>query len=297
LITPDPLDCKYFDTYNYHCRFHGPPSRPTCDQCDGYEPKNGSPVIPKKREKIPDQKEASETADPDPGIDKDAMKILREGRPIDYIIDVWHRDYVGGEWYGRMLIFSALCGTCNNTMGLHPACDGRSWIGKSYAMQAMSNLIHPDYVIIGTISPKALFYNEIKPGCVVFLDDIGNMPDDLAQVIKIASSQYQQGTYHRTVNNKTGDTKYLQKCLEWWINGVDANSFDIQILNRNVNISLDETNKKIKENHDRAIFDHQLKDAMIGRPAFEMTREVQICREIAGHLLSEPQVNVSIPWL
>lgn len=241
--------------------------------------------------------------EPDPArsvddeVSTEAARILKEGRPIEYLMEVFHRDYVGGEEYGRLLIFSGLCGTCNNTMGLHPSVDGESGIGKSHAMQAMINLFPPEFVIQGTISPKALFYSTRHNGCTVFLDDVGSMNDEIERLIKISASNYQQGTRHITVHDGMPRDLEFPKCVNWWITGVDAGSFDIQVLNRQVNVSLDEPNRMVKREQKLEVCLHQLKDAVEGRPVFNVTKEVFICREIAGQLLGSEQVNVIIPWI
>ncbi len=104
------------------------------------------------------------------------------------------------------------------------------------------------------------------------------MSEDLAQLIKVAASKYQQGTTHTTIVKGEGVTKTLEKCINWWITGVDANSFDIQILNRYVNVSLDEPNRQAREDHKMEVHLHQLQDAATGRPANNVTREIRNAR-------------------
>ena len=252
---------------------------------------------PEKKSEPKTKKKKSSDEEADFDYKKEAMKILKKGKPIEYVLHVFHNDYVGGEEYGRLLYLSSMCGTCNNTDGLHPGVDGESGSGKSSAMKTMVNLLPQDYVVNGTISPKALFYNSVKRGSTVYLDDVGKMPEDLAQVVKVATSKYQAGTSHYTTNKGVGLRMELQKCLNWWINGVDVGSFDIQILNRNVNVGLDVQNRAMKEEHRTDIFFHQLNDALTGRPANIVTEEVLICREMNKILLDGEQVNVAIPWM
>lgn len=233
----------------------------------------------------------------DVSIQEEAAKILKEGKPIDYVIIIWGRDYVGMRHYGRSLLFSALCSTCDNTMGLNPAADGESGVGKSWAMQAMVNLIHPTFRVVGMVTPKALMYNVTKRGTTIFLDDVGAMPPELAAVIKIGCSNYQQGFDLLTVVNQEGEKKTFPECINWWITGVDVASFDVQLLNRNINIALDEKNPKLKKLHQQEVHKHQRQDTVTGRPAFQITREVQVCREMTRQLLEADPVNVVIPWI
>lgn len=230
-------------------------------------------------------------------INKKALEIIQIGKPMDYIMRVFHEDYVGGEEYGRLLILGCTCGTCNNTYGLHPSVEGESGDGKTLAMKTMANEMPPEYVIKGTISPKALFSCEVKPGSLVFLNDTGKMDEGLAQLIKTASDYYQEGTEHRSTFSGEGFHGRLPKCINWWITGVDAGSFDVQILNRNVNVNIEETNKVLKQEHKEDIFLQQMKDAVCGRQMNKITEDVLVCRAIFKHLLEQPQVNVIIPWM
>jgi hypothetical protein len=234
-------------------------------------------------------------------INEEAMNVLKAGKPIEYIMDVWHKDYVGSDHYGRSLIFSMYCGTVNNTWGLNPAADGDSGTGKSFAMKAMANLNCPEYMVIGVVTPRALFHNGVKAGTTVFMDDVGKMKEDIEQLYKVSTSQYQQGYTLLSVDNNAKGEKGMRlpfpKCINWWLTGVDVNSFDKQILNRNVQVGLDEPNKKLKAEQQADVLKHQYASGVSGRPALEITKDVLICREISRILLSASQVNVRIPWL
>lgn len=230
-------------------------------------------------------------------IRKEALEILKNGKPIEFLIQTYHEEYVGGDEYGRALILSAHCGTCKNTLGLHPGVDGRSGEGKTLAMQVVINMIPDEYKVCGKITPNALFYNDIQPGTTVFMDDVGKMDPELERIIKLSTSFYQQGAENLSVANHEGIRQKIPACINWWITGVDAGSFDIQILNRNMNIGIDILNKSQKEDHKMEIFLHQVDDGDTGREILGLSHNIKVAREISGQLLRSEQVNVKIPYL
>ncbi len=246
----------------------------------------------KINEKAPSEKatESEEKA----AIEKQALEILHTGRPLDFLMSVFHKDYIGGEEYGRLLFLSALCGTCRNTEGLHPGAEGDSGAGKTSAMKAAINNIPDDFKVCGKITPQSLFYNKINGSTTVFMDDVTKMDPDLERIIKLSTSFYQEGAETLSVANQQGIRPKIPPCINWWITGVDAGSFNKQILNRSVNVGLDEPNKAARQDHKMEIFLHQVDDGDTGRPALNVTREVLIAREITGHLLRAPQIYVRI---
>jgi predicted transcriptional regulator YheO len=129
------------------------------------------------------------------------------------------------------------------------------------------------------------------------MDDVGKMDPELERIIKLSTSFYQQGAENLSVANHEGVRHRIPSCINWWITGVDAGSFDIQILNRSINIGIDILNKAQKEDHKMEVFFHQVDDGDTGREILGVSRNVKIAREITGQLLKSPQVNVKIPFL
>ena len=230
-------------------------------------------------------------------VKKEALEILKTGLPINYILKVWHRDYIGNEPYGTLLVLSVACGTCDNTMGLHPSTEGPSGSGKSWGMKVMIVMVPPEHVVRGTISPKSLFYKKgLKAAAIIFLDDIGQLDPELQRIIKIATTNYQEEMEHTTVKDGEGLDLKIPSRLNWWITGVEVGSLDIQILNRNVNVSLDE-DKNTKAKRVEDVYQHQKEDAKTGRRCVEITRETLVAREMFRILLEAEPVNIMIPWL
>jgi hypothetical protein len=123
------------------------------------------------------------------------------------------------------------------------------------------------------------------------------MDQELERIIKLSTSFYQQGAENLSVANHEGIRQKIPSCINWWITGVDAGSFDIQILNRSMNIGIDILNKSQKEDHKMEVFLHQVDDGDSGREILGVSRNVKIAREITGQLLKGSQVNVKIPFL
>jgi len=234
----------------------------------------------------------------DPMVIAEAYEILEHGNPIEFIMKVFNRDYIGGTEYGRLLILSALCSSCTNTSGLHPSAAGGSGEGKSWAMQVMANLLPQNRIIQGSVSPKALYYHgkELGSRFIVFLDDVGTMNEDLAGAIKRASSAFRTGCEHLTVGNGEPRKYWLPAGIAWWITGVDADKFDEQILNRAVQVAVEQTDEVKRQQYKEAIMRHQLNDVASGRCALEVDQDVKVCRELFKHLL-DTQVTVCAPWV
>lgn len=234
----------------------------------------------------------------DPAIHDEAVKILASGKVIDHFLQTWHQDYVGADFYGLSLLFSMFCGTCDNTRGLNPEADGESSSGKTWAQKAMSGLNHPTLKIAGLITPRAGFYNEIKRGSTLQLDDVGKMTPEIAQLYKVSCSWYQEGADLLTVSTeREGQRLKFPKCLNMWLTGVEVSSFNNQIRNRNVSIPLDEANAVLNRAHKEKIRQLGLDDGVTGRIANGVTHDVEVCQEMSKILIEAEQVNVIIPWL
>jgi hypothetical protein len=231
-------------------------------------------------------------------IKAEAHKILLEGRPVDYVMEIHGIDAVGASAYGRLLFSSGMCGTVANTSGLHPEADGESGIGKTHPMKILLYIWPSEYVVRGTFSDKSLFYDtEVKRGSIVYLNDIGKIPDDLARFIKLCSDEYQKPLQRRVVYDGEKRLLNIPPCMNWWITGVGAGAIDKQLLNRSINIGLDITEKSKRRQYKKDIENRQRQNAMTARLVGEETHEVLVAREMIKELLDAEQVKVLIPWL
>ena len=221
--------------------------------------------------------------------DGEARKILERGDPVRYLLEAFHETYVGDDILARSLISNIGCQMCANTYGLHPGLTGESGKGKSYACRAMFHLLPDRYKKTGSYSSKSFFHMGMESGTVIFLDDIEKLPDEWERMIKVTTSQYQEPYLHfYTDIGKKGDNKLSTVSIPpricWWITSVDS-SFDNQILNRCLTLSVDES-----EQQDLAVMHKQLEQVKQGAHGFETTPKVLVCRRMI-EILKDEAVN------
>jgi len=246
----------------------------------------------------PTEQESNNIYDPhilkafdDTDVKSEVDRILRDGDPLNYILDTFNTIHIGDRKVGEVLALSVGSTCIENCAGIQPTLSGESGKGKSHSCKSMSHLIPKDYVISTSLSEKAVFYHgaSMNDGNVIFSDDVDISPG-LESIIKRATSEFQQGIEHHTVGvDRKGQTLKMPKRIVWWLVSVD-NAFDMQTLNRQVAVSVDnsvETDKLVKE--------QQLRAASTGELEYPETFEVQVCRGIYN-TIKQLFVRVVIPF-
>jgi len=232
-----------------------------------------------------DQTEASA------GIHRTAMDILENRDPFNYIMGIYNQNHVGDTLLGKSYLAILGCTLCTNTAGIHPGTTGKSGLGKSHSMEAMLHLYPPEYVFRQGFSDLAWFYVNMTPGTVIFLDDAQNLKDIHKDIIKVATTRYQEG-YERAISDpkmKKTDTLRIPPRCTFWINSVEG-EYDLQFLNRQINLA---TNEKQTEE----IYQKQLADSKRGTQGFPEDKECQIAREMHRILRKENPIRVMAPIL
>ncbi len=229
-------------------------------------------------------------------VEYQAYHILQNEDPISYIMGQYTQIHVGDDEAGELLLMTIGCQCCSNTEGIQPDLTGMSGGGKSDCCKAMLHLNPNEYVITGSRSPLALYHMELNPGSIVFFDDTEKFSDIEEQFIKTTTSQFQQSnTRYYTDMKKEGAKKSREISIPprqlFWITSKDS-SFDIQILNRFIKIQIDDSPEQ-----DLAVLQHQREKAKIGSYRFEVTQEVEVCREIIRHLKNYEPQPVQIPYV
>ena len=139
------------------------------------------------------KKSLDDRASSNSSIDEEAMNILQTGSPIDNIMKEYGRIHVGDHELGEFLLATIGCQLCANTDGLQPDLSGESGKGKSDACKTMGSLIPKEFFVSGSRSAMALFHMEgLKPGSVIFMDDVESFSQKEESILKVASSQYQE---------------------------------------------------------------------------------------------------------
>lgn len=227
----------------------------------------------------------------DDKIVAEARDILKSGNPIEYVLDAFNRIHIGDRPTGEVLVLSFGTTCIENCAGAHPSLSGESGKGKSHSCKTMIHLMPREFVLNTSLSEKAVFYHgeSMGDGMIIFSDDIDISPG-LESIVKRSTSEFQQGIEHHTVGvDRKGQTLYMPKRIVWWLASVD-NEFDMQTLNRQINVSVDNSPET-----DRLVREQQLRISGTGEPEYPETFEVQVCREIF-RTVKKLFVRVVIPF-
>lgn len=226
----------------------------------------------------------------DPAIKKKALDILRNGDPVEYILNVYSRLHVGDVQIGKVLLLSIANQSVLNSEGLQPKLSGASGKGKTHAAKVMFHLI-PDvgYKLEGSLSAKSMYYYpDLKPGTVIFSDDI-RINADLEDTLKRAMSNFQQPTRHRTVTRDGYAELEIPKRIAWWLTSVE-NPYGDELLNRLFGLDVDDS-----VDQDEAVTKQQLERAKYGDVALPEDDDVKVCRAIINEV-KKKLFKVIIPY-
>ncbi|GAB7015452.1 hypothetical protein [Methanogenium cariaci] len=221
---------------------------------------------------------------------KQALEILTNGDPVNFLLDVFHRNHVGDRTVAECLAMSIASQSVENTSGLHVAISGNSGKGKTHACNAMLRLLPEAYRLKGTVSNKALFYYEdLLAGTVILFDDVA-LSDDMQELLKSATANFQEPVEHRTLTRD----RHLKLCTipercVWWLAKVEAIGDD-QVMNRMLTVWIDDSTGQ-----DRAVLAH-LKQVEMGMvPSATNDPDVLVCRTM-WEILKEAVRQVRIPF-
>lgn len=226
----------------------------------------------------------------DPVIKSEALDILQNGDPVEYILNVYSRLHVGDVQIGEVLLLSIANQSVLNSEGLQPKLSGASGKGKTHAAKAMFHLI-PDvgYKLEGSLSAKSMYYYpDLKPGTVIFSDDI-RINADLEDTLKRAMSNFQQPTLHRTVTREGYAELEIPKRIAWWLTSVE-NPYGDELLNRLFGLDVDDS-----VDQDEAVTKQQLERAKYGDVALPEDDDVKVCRAIINEV-KKKLFKVIIPY-
>ena len=220
-----------------------------------------------------------------------ANEFLDNDLAINYILDVWNSRHVGDRGIGYTFLASVGCLMIVNSAGLHEKLSGASGTGKTSAAKKFVHLLPEDMCISGSLSGKAVFYDEnLKPGTVIFTDDT-NINEDIVTTIKQATSNFQNITFHRTINSKREHVvKEIPPRISWWLTTVDSFE-DEQMGNRFITQDVEKS-----EQHKIDIFNKQLDLELDGITDTTIDEDVLVCRAIFD-ILREQTYEIIIPYV
>jgi hypothetical protein len=241
-----------------------------------------------KHKPIPKAQMVEKTKLPD-DILAEANLILDEGRAFEYIYAVWQKRHHGDENLGKGLLLSIGSQSNVSSKGVHVHACGPRGLGKSDAAEKAADAIPPEYSMVGSASPKALYYlgEQLPPGSIVYLDDIG-WNDQSAQMFKTCTTFYKTGAKHTVVVDQEIRSFKTAPRIVFWLTTADDQT-DEQIIDRLLRIDITEDPKHTEEVV-KCIFGQRKS----GSGAFD-SREIEVCRAII-YLLKQVFIDVVIPF-
>lgn len=218
-----------------------------------------------------------------------AIDILKNGDPIKYLLDTFLSIHKGDSETATVLLISIATQSILNSEGIQPTLSGESGKGKSHVCKTVLHLVPKEYWVNTSLSGKAAYYMDIKPGTIIFSDDSA-ISEDLESSIKRATSEFQDKTAHTTVDsNRSGSTLLIPQRISWWLSNVDSD-LSTQMINRQFGTTINETTEM-----DDEVRDFQLKKAKTAILEFPITDKVLICREMF-RIIKDTNVLVAIPF-
>jgi len=224
-----------------------------------------------------------------PDILEEANRILDEGRAFEYVLGVWQKRHHGDENLGKGLLLSLGAQSCISSKGIHIHACGPRGSGKSDGAEKAAELIPPRYLLVGSASPKALFYmgEELPAGSVVYLDDIG-WNEQAAQMFKVCTTFYRDGATHAVVVDQEFRKFKTAPRIVFWLTTTDDQT-DEQIRDRLLRIDTTESAE-----HTREVIDFIFEQRKIGSCCLD-PEKTEVCRAII-YLLKQVFLDVVIPF-
>jgi len=219
-----------------------------------------------------------------------ALEILRTGDVLAFLLDVFNRTHVGDRIVAECLALSVASQSIENTNGLHVAISGNSGKGKTHACTTMLQQVPEENRLAGTVSDKALYYNDsLQPGTVFLFDDV-SLSNDLQEVLKAATANFRVSIQHQTVttDRKLQVCRIPERCV-WWLAKVE-DAGDDQVANRMLTVWIDDSLEQ-----DARVLEHMKdREAREGDDDTE-DADLPVCRAI-WRILKEERLHVSIPY-
>lgn len=228
-------------------------------------------------------------------IEQTAQEILESGRVLEYFKEVYKTLHSGDHEILEIITLAGVAAAAITTTGIQPGFSGLKGAGKTSGTRAALHLWPEEYVVDGSLSNKALFYEEkLKPGCAIFSDDT-YLPEELLQTLKRAMSSFQQGAVYLTVGkgpNGGGNVairKQIPPRAVFLLTSID-DSGDLELADRQYKLSIHPTQEK-------KVARVQFLQArlMEGREALPITPEVKICRQVL-RTIKNLTFRVKIPY-
>jgi len=221
--------------------------------------------------------------------EKEAIEIMKNGDPMKYILDTVNGIHTGDERTQEGIAVSLAGQSCLNTAGIQVSVNGESGSGKSHGVKSHFHLLPEACKLETSLSAKAPYYLNLRPGMAIFSDDT-DPSEDMEEAIKRASTNYQTRTIHTTVKDQECKQTVIPERINWFLTSVESDVSE-QLLNRQITFSTDETEKQ-KNN----IFGIQVLEEMTGEiMSLKVDNRVLVCRRIYAEI-KKHLFHVKIPF-
>ncbi|WP_342676926.1 hypothetical protein [Methanofollis sp. UBA420] len=227
---------------------------------------------------------------PDPAYREKALDILTHSDPLAFLLDTFTREHVGDRTVAECLVMSLASQSVENTNGLHVSVSGNSGKGKTHACTTMLKQVPAAYRLAGTVSNKALYYNDAMRPSTVFLFDDVSLSDDLQEVLKSATANFRERIEHHTVtaDRKLQVCRIPERCV-WWLAKVESVGDD-QVMNRMLTVWIDDSAEQ-----DERVLRHMKEKEAREDDGDDEDPALPVCRAI-WEVLKEERLHVSIPY-
>lgn len=266
---------NYFDNPVYHFSCREIKEIFGQDVCKFYKCVFANKVI-KIKDSLEKEKD-SESEQISEHIKTEANRFLDEGKAIEFLMATCGKFHIGDETTIKATFGAVGSQSVINSSGIQPKVSGGSGKGKSHAIKSAFHLVPQEYIEETSLSGKALFHANVRPGTIIFSDD--EDPDETIQnVIKRSTTNFQSKTKHkisvRDGNDWTTKTLVIPERIIWALTSVNDTG-SLEYINRQFNLGVDESTEQ-----DNAVWGLITDKAVIGEVDLNINDDVRICREI-----------------
>ena len=201
-----------------------------------------------------------------------AKYLYESGQALDFLCRSCARVHVGDEKVIRAMFLSYAATRVENGTGIHISISGDAGTGKSHAATTVAQRLPGGSVLTDRLSDKALFYHEIPPKTVLLLDD-QELTEDMSELLKISSTNWNSQSSYRTVQNGKPAILTMSPRCPFWVCKANLTG-DEQVLDRQLVFWTDDSVE-----HRRAI-QSALFQLATGKSAETVTADALVCREL-----------------
>jgi hypothetical protein len=223
----------------------------------------------------------------EPEIVNRALEIMKHGDPMSMMVTTTGKFHVSDVDGVKVFFCCKGAQHVRNSRGLHPKISGESGSGKTDMMMAGLHLLTPECFIKTGMSSKAIFYHQLPPQLIIYLDDYKEN-EDMDSIIKQTSGAFHEPYVHRTVADHKAQTVIAPSEIVWAITSVNSMTDD-QLVNRQFGTDADDSIGTTEK-----VITGMIKDAKSGTAQREVTKDVLVCRAMS-QMLQGKMFTVKLP--